>query len=322
MRLYSRAVAQSARIQAATPALLLLPGIFFWGSSFWATEIAVRDTPAIMLAMLRTAPVGALILLLPLFGIPFLRGRMLAGAAVTGVLGVGVLYAALSVATDLAGPGNASVLINSSPFFVLLLGFLFLSERISLLGLVGLVAGFAGVVTMVSSQIGGAESTGRLIGGMAIALAGSLSWAICVLWVKAEAQRNPQLDLIQISLHQFAIGSLPLVAIAFIWKGSGSTNWGSGDLWGSVAWLVLGAGAVATVAFFMALKRLSATATASSQFVVPAVAVVIEIGRGNTPGAVTLVGMAIAIIGVAVCVAGDAAVAAVRRTPGSASPGA
>ncbi len=310
----------SARNQAVAPLLLLTPGVFFWGSSFWSTTMAVEHAPAIMVAMLRTAPVGVLILLLPLLGIPFLRGRMLFMSAVTGVLSVGVLDAALSISTDLAGPGNASILINSSPFWVLLLGFLFLSERISAVGLIGLVAGFAGVVTMVSSQLGGDVGTLRLVGGMAIALVGAVSWSICILWVKAEAQRNAELDLVQLSLHQFAFGSAPLIVIAFAWKGAGSTDWGSGALWGNVAWLVLGAGAIATITFFMALKRLSATATASSQFLVPAVAVVIEIGRGHSPTGVTLAGMAITIVGVATCVTGDSVLALVRRPAAAEAP--
>lgn len=298
-------MAPSTRNAAIAPLLLLVPGVFFWGSSFRATAIGVHHTPAIVLAMLRTAPVGVLILLLPLFGKPFLRGRMLTMSAVTGFLSVGLLYAAISISTDLAGPGNASVLANSSPFFVLLLGFLFLSERITRLALLGLIGGFAGVVTMVSSQLGGGVSTGRLIGGMAIALAGSLAWAICILWVKAEAQKNAQLDLIQLTLHQFAFGSVPLVAIALLWKGSASTDWGSGELWVTVAWLVIGAGVIATVAFFLALRRLSATTAASSQFLVPAVAVLIEVSRGSSPDAVTLIGMIVAILGVALVVTGE-----------------
>lgn len=311
-------MASGTRNSAVAPLLLLVPGIFFWGSSFLATDIGVRHTPAIMLAALRTAPVAVLILLLPLFGTPFLRGRMLLMSAVTGLLGVGVLYAALSISTDLAGPGNASVLINSSPFFVLLLGFLFLSERISRLALLGLVGGFAGVVTMVSSQLGGNLSTGRLVGGMAIAFAGALAWAVCLLWVKAEARRNARLDMMQITLHQFAFGSVPLIAIALLWKGSDGTDWSSGELWGTVAWLVIGSGVIATFTFFLALRHLSATSTASSQFLVPAVAVLIEIGRGRSPGEVTLVGMAVAIVGVAVCVLGDAMVAMLR--PAAAPP--
>lgn len=302
----------TARRQAAVPYALLLPGVVFWGSSFWATQIAVGHTPAIMLAALRTAPVGILLLALPLLRIRLLRGRELWWTAWTGLLSVGVLYAALSVSTDLAGPGNASVLINSSPFWVLLLGFLLLKERISPLGLAGLLAGFAGVVTMVSSQLGGGVSTGRLVGGMAIALVGAVSWAVCILAVKAESMRNPHLDLVQISLHQYAFGAIPLLVVSFAWKGAGSTDWGSGKLWAVVVWLVIGAGAIATVTFFMALRKLSATATASSQFLVPAVAVVIEIARGRSPGAVALVGMVVTVLGVAVCVAGDALVGTLR----------
>ena len=65
----------TARSNAAAPYALLLPGVVFWGSSFWATQIAVGHTPAIMLAALRTAPVGVFLLALPLLGKPYLRGR-------------------------------------------------------------------------------------------------------------------------------------------------------------------------------------------------------------------------------------------------------
>ena len=309
-------MASSSRNSAVAPLLLLVPGTFFWGSSFLATDIGVRHTPPIMLSVLRTVPVAVLVLLLPLLGKPFLRGRLLVMSAVTGLLGVGVLYAALSISTDLAGPGNASVLINSSPFFVLVLGFLFLSERSSRLAVLGLVGGFAGVVTMVSSQLGGSVSAGRLVGGMAIAFAGALAWAICLLWVKAEARRDARLDMLQLALHQFAFGSVPLIVVAFLWKGTGSTDWASGELWATVTWLVIGAGVIATFTFFLALRRLSATSTSSSQFLVPAVAVLIEVGRGKSPGAVTLIGMTVAIVGVAVCVLGDSVVARFRPAPG------
>jgi drug/metabolite transporter (DMT)-like permease len=97
----------------------------------------------------------------------------------------------------------------------------------------------------------------------------------------------------------FAIGGLALLAVALIADGTASTEWGSGRLWAATAWVSLGAGAVGTVAYFTALRLISSARASAWLFLVPAVAVLVELARGNVPNATTLAGMALAIGGVA-----------------------
>ena len=62
------------------------------------------------------------------------RGRPLALAAISGLLMVTLTYEGIAEGTKLAGAGNAAVLVNTTPFFVLVFGRVFLGERIAGIG--------------------------------------------------------------------------------------------------------------------------------------------------------------------------------------------
>jgi drug/metabolite transporter (DMT)-like permease len=186
-----------------------------------------------------------------------------------------------------------------------------LGEHVSRAALAGLLAGFAGVVVMLAPQLGGTGDTGDLVVGIVVSLIASLAWAVGTLIVKWLASRD-ELEPLGFTVAQFVSGAPVLLVIAFVAEGAASTDWSSGDLWGSVAFLAFGSSCLGTVGFFAALRRLPATRSSSVQFLAPVVAVLIEIGRGHTPETVVLLGMALAIVGVAVVVVGDALLTAFR----------
>jgi drug/metabolite transporter (DMT)-like permease len=282
------------------PALLLLVTIFFWGTAFRASAIAAEHAAPIMITALRAAPAAIVLVVAALLLRSRLPGRGLwLATAVTGLLMVTLTLEGIAEGTARAGPGNAAILTNASPFFVLVLARIFLGERTSPVALLGLVAGFAGVVVMVSSQIGDVADTGDFVLGMCLALLGALGWAVGVLLTKGLFTRHPDLDMVGFTVGQYVVGGAAAVVLAFALEGTGGTDWGSGDLWGAVAWIAIGASAIATLTFFGALKRMSATTVTAWQFLAPVVAVVTEIVYGNTPDAVVLAGMGIAIVGVA-----------------------
>jgi drug/metabolite transporter (DMT)-like permease len=282
------------------PALLLLVTIFFWGTAFRASAIAAEHTSPIMITALRAAPAAIVLVAAALLLRSRLPGRGLwLATSVTGLLMVTLTLEGIAEGTARAGPGNAAILTNASPFFVLILARIFLGERTSPVGLIGLLAGFAGVVVMVSSQLGKVDDTGDFVLGMCLALLGALGWAVGVLMTKSLFTRHPDLDMVGFTVGQYLVGGTAALAIAFALEGTGGTDWGSGDLWGAIAWVSIGASAIATLTFFGALKRMSATTVTAWQFLAPVVAVVTEIVYGNTPDAVVLAGMGIAIVGVA-----------------------
>jgi drug/metabolite transporter (DMT)-like permease len=253
-----------------------------------------------MLSALRALPAALLLVAaLPILGARLPQGRLWLWAGLTGLLGVTLFLYGLSEGTKLAGPGNAAVLANTPPFFVLVLGWLFLGERITAAGLAGLVIGFAGVVVMVSSQLGGGPGGADLVLGMGLALAAAAGWGVTTLLVKWLAERDPDLDVLGLTAGQFIVGGAVLGVLAFLVDGTGGTEWASGELWSALAWLVVGASALAYAAFFGALKRASATAVSASLFLVPVVGVLVEAARDNPPSVVVGVGMALAVAGVA-----------------------
>jgi probable blue pigment (indigoidine) exporter len=209
---------------------------------------------------------------------------------------VAVFFYGLTEGTVQAGGGNTSVLANISPFFVVILGRLLLSERIAPLRATGLVIGFGGVVMMVWTQLGGAHARDLPL-GLILGLAAALAWAVGTLLVKGSVARGQLLDFVGFTACQYMFGGIVLLAIAFAVDGTHGTDWGSLAVWGPLVYLVVGS-AVGSLAYFAALKRLSATATTATLFLIPVVAVVVEIARGNAPTALVAVGMALAIAGV------------------------
>lgn len=285
---------------AAAPFAMLGFAILCFASSYRATAIGAGHATSLMLSALRVAPAApALLLALPLLHARLPRGRTALWAVGTGVLMVALFNFGVTEGTARAGAGNTSVLINTLPFFVLLMGFFFLHERVSRIAVAGVLVGFAGVVLMVSSQLGGGRDAGSFAIGVAVSLVASVGYAVGMLIVKAIAERDPELDIVGFTAVQMSAGSALLLAIAFGADGTRGTDWGSGDFWADVAYLSLLTTALGQVAFYGALRRLSAGRVSASAFLIPAVAVVIEIGYGNTPTAVVLTGMVLTILGVA-----------------------
>jgi drug/metabolite transporter (DMT)-like permease len=285
---------------AATGTSLLAIAIAFWSTSFWGTEIAARHTSAAMLSGIRC--MLALVLLAAL--LPVLRarlpgGRMWAWTVITGLLMVTLFFIGLAEGVARAGAANASILSNTTPLIVMVIGWLFLRERLSRVGVLGLLAGFAGVVVMVAPQVGGDGETGDLPLGLVFALLGALGWGVGTLIVKWLAERDPGIDFVGLTAGQYLIGAPVLLAIGFGVSGTDGTAWESGDLWGSLVYLAIGPSVLATLAFFVALRYVSATTASSWLFLAPVGAVLIEIARGNVPEAIVGVGMALAILGVA-----------------------
>jgi probable blue pigment (indigoidine) exporter len=275
--------------------------IFFWGTAFRATAIGTEHASPVVFAALRALP-AALVVLAATFLVRgrLPRGRPLAWAALSGLLMVTLTFEGISEGTLLAGAGNAAVLINTSPFFVLLFGRMFLGERIAGWGVIGLVTAFVGVVIMVSTQLGGDASTGDMILGMSVALASGAGFGVGTLLVRATTTRYPETDVFGFTAMQLLIGGVALIPLVFIYGHPADTDWGNGDLWGAVAWVALGSSAIASLAFFTALRHIPAARASAWQFLAPVVAVVVEVIYGDMPDAIVLAGMAIVIVGVAV----------------------
>jgi drug/metabolite transporter (DMT)-like permease len=282
------------------PFWLLAATVFFWGTSYWPTEIALEHTTILGFTALRTVlPALVFVLALPLMGARLPRGRLALWALVTGPLMIALFQWGVTEAVARAGPGPTAVLVNTPPLFVLVLGWIFLGDRVSPLNAAGLPIGFAGVVLMASTQFGGGGETVRRLTGMGLALLAALGWAIGTLIIKWLSERKKDFDIVGFNAGMYMVAAILLAVITLATGGTEGTDWDSGRLWASAVW-VGPVNAVGVLFFFLALARMSATRASAALFLVPVVAVLVEVVRGRTPDLVVLAGMILAVVGVAI----------------------
>jgi drug/metabolite transporter (DMT)-like permease len=270
------------------------------GVVYPVTDSALKHTSPIMIAALR-ALVGGLILTLVL---PLLRSRLPRTRRLWGwALGIGfgnttLTQVGISVGTDRAGAAVASVLLNSSPFFVALFARFWLREPITRLRAIGLVIGFSGVLLVVLADPGKIAHGSRLAIGFVFALLGALGWAGGGLAMRVLTQRQPDLDVAGHTAAQFLAGGIPLIPLVVL--DGGTTAWSDPTLIVQLAYLVVGGQVLVYLGFNAALARWPSTRVYAWTFLVPVVAVLIDAVQGNLPGPAATVGIVVVIAGVAI----------------------
>ena len=276
--------------------------MFFWGAAFNATDVALDYTSVGIITIARPVIAGAILLVL----LPFIGGRLPRSPRVWGYaafVGLGTTTLALTglgIGTEYAGPAVAAVLLNTAPFFAVLMARITLDEKIKLLRALGLIVGFAGVVIIVLSNPGSMGSGGEFVFGVIAVLIGAAGHAGGSVLVRWMSVRDIKTEMWGFTAAQFVCGAVLTIPVVFIVGDPGATQWSAPALWGSLAFLGVGSQLIAFVCFFIALSRWTSGRVMAWAFLPPVVASVIELLRGNMPGTLTLVGMVVAVIGVAI----------------------
>ncbi len=292
---------QSFLAKLPVPVLLIIT-MFFWGAAFNATDVALDYSTAGLISIAR--PIIASIVLIPL--LPLLGGKLPRSpkiwffALLVGGGATTLSLAGLGLGTQYAGPAIAAVLLNSAPFFAVLIARFTLQERVTALRGTGLIVGFAGIVTIVLSNPGELGSGSGFVFGIVAVMIGAIGYASASVLVRWMSVKGVETDLWGFITAQFICGAILLIPFAVFNGDPGSTDWGSSALWFNIAVLGIGSQLIAYVCFFVALARWPSGRVMAWSFLPPVVAGVIEILRGNIPGAVTLIGMGVVILGVAV----------------------
>lgn len=261
------------------------------------TEMGLESTSSTTLNVFRAGPAALLLVAWTAWA---RRSRtpwsLSPTAVVSGLLMIGLFTAAISEGTARAGAANTAILLNTHPFWVLLLRRVALRERLPRLGVLGLGVGFLGVAATVAPQLTTSVAAMPLVLGLGAAFVGAWAWAAGTVVVRRAATRHESVDVLRMTTGQYVAGTMLLVLLAL--PGGVEADWSTPSLWLAVGWLALGTSAVATLAFLFALRRIDAVRASAWQFLVPVVAILIEIGRGNGPSMLVVGGMALTILGV------------------------
>ena len=268
-----------ARLEAwlALAALALI-----WGYSWVAMKVATRDGSPLLVAALRVV-VGAVALLvyLPLSG-RSLRPTPFVPTLVYGLLQTAGFTLLATVAVSMGGVGKTAILAYTMPFWLALLAWRFLGERIR--GATWAAFGLAAVgLGLVVTPLGASTRAN------ALAVAAGVVWAASAAWVVRALARERQ-DLLALTAWQMVWGALALVAVAALVPVH--VRWTPSFVW-SVAFLGIVASALAWSLWLLVLSRLPAGVAGLGSLTVPVVGLGLAAAQlGELPSGRELAGMA------------------------------
>ncbi|UVO49317.1 EamA family transporter [Sphingomonas sp. SUN019] len=269
-----------------------------WGCAFFFLAIQLRELPPFTIVLLRVG-LAALLLLgwaavtrMSLPG-PKLWPAFLVLALLNNVVPFALYgFAQQHIASALAGILNAT-----TPLWGVLVAHLFTrDERATSAKIVGVLLGFAGVVTMI-----GGDALGRLGGNtlaQAACLAATLSYAFAAVWSRRFAAAG--VKPLSVATGQLTAAAIVMIPLAAIVDRPWTMAMPGPAVWGAVAGMVLVSTVFAYVLYFRLVERAGASNSLLVTFTIPVVAILLGVAvLGETLMAKHFIGMALIALGLA-----------------------
>ena len=205
----------ASEYRASLPAIwsALIAVYLIWGSTYLAIRYAVETMPPFLMAAVRFIVSGGFLYALRRFsGDPAPQPVEWRSATIIGIFLLvggngGVVWAEQFVTSSLA-----ALLVATVPLWMVLMdAFRPAGHRPGLLAITGIVIGFGGVVVLIRSVAGSAETT-HLLGAAALILA-SLAWSIGSLY--GRNARLPASQLLGTAMQMLA-GGVALLLVATV----------------------------------------------------------------------------------------------------------
>jgi drug/metabolite transporter (DMT)-like permease len=269
-----------ARSAAVALALLSL----IWGYNWVIMKLALRDAGILDFAALRTV-LGAL----SLFALLAILRRPLGTRHVGPLLLLGLLQTSGFMGLTLwalasGGVGKTAVLVYTMPFWVLLLAWPLLHERIRGVEWVAVTGAFAGLIFLLEPWSLAGSRTSQLL-----AVVAGVFWAASTLVAK-QLRRRIAIDLLSLTAWQMLFGALPLLVLAVALPGP-PIHW-SGYFIGALVYNVLFGSVAAWLLWLYALNHLPAGTASLGTLATPAVGVLsAALQLGERPDAAEITGM-------------------------------
>lgn len=273
-------------------ALLLLTII--WGYNWVVMKSALQYAGAFQFAAIRTM-CGALLLFLVIFFTkrPF-KLKQWPTIVLLGLLQTCGFTGLLIWALVEGGAGKTAVLTYTMPFWVMLLAWPILHEKIKGWQWLAVIFSVVGIVMFFDP----AHAKGELF-SLTLGVLSGVFWALSVIISKKLHQSEPQLDLLTLTAWPMFLGSIPLALVALVVPAP-PIQWTPYFI-SAVLFNVVLAGALAWLLWLYALQRLPAGVASMASMLAPVIGVIAAwLQLGETPNQTELIGML--LIGLALAV--------------------
>jgi len=267
----------------AFAALTLLTII--WGYNWVVMKSALEYSGAFEFAALRTV-IGALCLFaVVIYMRKPLRVKEMPTLILLGIMQTSGFTGLLIWALVEGGAGKTAVLTYTMPFWVMVLAWPMLGEKLRGLQWPAAILSTMGMLFILDPLHLGTDTF-----SMFLAVLSGIFWALSVILAKKLHQRSPDLDLLTLTAWQMFFGSIPLVIVALLVP-SAPIQWTPYFI-GAVIFNSVFCNALAWLLWLYALQRLSAGVASMSSMLAPVIGVLAAwVQLNEVPSATELIGM-------------------------------
>lgn len=246
---------------------------FFWGTTYIASRIGVQHMPGLFVSGIRQFLSG--LILVSYF---LIRGYQLPGWKVMKKISIQSIFmlcianGLLTWSVEYISGGLAAIIAALVPLFIALFT-VWLSKcaRITRWMIIGLVVGFAGVLTIFYDYLAEMQNK-TFIYGVILALLSTLSWSFGTVYT---SKQKPPIDILfNVGLQMLIAGILVLIACAITGKYVNMADVDQ-DSWIALSYLIIFGSLVAYSAYVFVIGKLPPTQVSVYAYINPIVAVVL-----------------------------------------------
>lgn len=274
----------------------IILAMLLWALCFPLITVGIEFAPHLTFAAIRALLAGlALTVLAFVLRRPLPKGLLLwTMVAIVGFGATGLGFFGMFHAAEFVSPGIATVIANTQPLLAAVLGIMVLKEGLTKLGVVGLILGFLGILTIAAPQLL-ARGQENYIFGVAYVILAALGVTVSNVVIRRIAGR---VDAIMAMGLQMLIGSTFLMLIAWATEEPTTIRWSFTFVWVLLALSLLGTALVYWV-WFSVLEKVPLNRANAFNFLVPVFGLAMgALFFGEVLGWWQVAGIALIILGV------------------------
>ena len=273
------------------PILALAVMSVIWGYNWVVMKEALRFCDAFVFAAIRVFPAAICLFGILLWTKKDWRPRQVKWTVLLGLLsttlGLGLPLWALVSGTA----GKTAILLYTMPFWVILLAWPILGERMRGLEWLAVVLAFAGLALIVAVDAVGANLWSSILAVMA-----GISWAGSAIITRI-MRRDPEFDVLSVTTWQMIYGVGPLIIISVLVP-SPPIQWTPVFI-AALLYNIILVSVVAFLLWFYILERLQAGMATMGTLVTPVLALVLaRIQLGEIPSSREALGIILTLSGI------------------------